>query len=144
MYIEGAASSRENFYSLYGGIFFVGIFLGFLFLMATVLIIYYKQVSEGYEDHDRFVIMQKVGMDKREVRRTINSQVKTVFLLPVLAAGVHMVFAYPMMSKILLLMNLGNQKIFLIGVLLTFFIFLAFYGLVYFFTARTYYRLVRW
>ncbi|MFQ9394027.1 MAG: hypothetical protein ACLR2E_07890 [Lachnospiraceae bacterium] len=116
VYIEGAASSRENFYSLYGGIFFVGIFLGFLFLMATVLIIYYKQVSEGYEDHDRFVIMQKVGMDKREVRRTINSQVKTVFLLPVLAAGVHMVFAYPMMSKILLLMNLGNQKIFLIGV----------------------------
>lgn len=144
VYIEGTASSRENFYSLYGGIFFVGIFLGFLFLMATVLIIYYKQVSEGYEDHDRFVIMQKVGMDKREVRRTINSQVKTVFLLPVLAAGVHMVFAYPMMSKILLLMNLGNQKIFLIGVLLTFFIFLAFYGLVYFFTARTYYRLVRW
>ena len=88
--------------------------------------------------------MQKVGMDKREVRRTINSQVRTVFLLPVLAAGVHMVFAYPMMSKILLLMNLGNQKIFLIGVFLTFFIFLAFYGLVYFFTARTYYRLVRW
>lgn len=122
----------------------MGIFLGFLFLMATVLIIYYKQVSEGYEDHDRFVIMQKVGMDKREVRRTINSQVKTVFLLPRAGRGVHMVFAYPMMSKILLLMNLGNQKIFLIGVLLTFFIFLAFYGLVYFFTARTYYRLVRW
>ena len=143
VYIEGAASSRENFYSLYGGIFFVGIFLGFLFLMATVLIIYYKQVSEGYEDHDRFVIMQKVGMDKREVRRTINSQVRTVFLLPVLAAGVHMVFAYPMMSKILLLMNLGNQKIFLIGVFLTFYL-PGFYGLVYFFTARTYYRLVRW
>ena len=78
--------------------------------MATVLIIYYKQVSEGYEDHDRFVIMQKVGMDKREVRRTINSQVKTVFLLPVLAAGVHMVFAYPMMSKILLFDESGKSE----------------------------------
>ena len=143
-YVEGAAASRENFYAIYGGLFFVGIFLGVLFLMATVLIIYYKQVSEGYEDHDRFVIMQKVGMDKSEVRRTINSQVRMVFLLPVLAAGVHMIFAYPMMSRILLLLNLGNQKIFLTGVFLTFLIFLVFYALVYFFTARTYYRLVRW
>ena len=143
-YVEGAAASRENFYAIYGGLFFVGIFLGVLFLMATVLIIYYKQVSEGYEDHDRFVIMQKVGMDKSEVRRTINSQVRMVFLLPVLAAGVHMIFAYPMMSRILLLLNLGNQKIFLAGVFLTFLIFLVFYALVYFFTARTYYRLVRW
>lgn len=88
--------------------------------------------------------MQKVGMDKSEVRRTINSQVRMVFLLPVLAAGVHMIFAYPMMSRILLLLNLGNQKIFLAGVFLTFLIFLVFYALVYFFTARTYYRLVRW
>lgn len=143
-YVESITEARENFYMLYGGMFFIGIFLGLMFFMATVLIIYYKQITEGYEDHDRFVIMQKVGMEKREVKRSISSQIRTVFLLPVLMAGVHIVFAYPMMSRLLVLLNLTNQKLFMISVLITFLVFLLFYGVVYALTSRTYYRLVRW
>lgn len=143
-YTESAAVNEEEISVLYGGIFFIGIFLGILFLMATVLIIYYKQVSEGYEDHDRFVIMQKVGMDKQEVRRSINSQIRTVFLLPVIMAGIHIIFAYPMMRRILFLFGLTNQNIFMITILVTFLIFLLFYAVVYSLTAKTYYRLVRW
>ncbi len=143
-FIEGAASSKEDFYMLYGSMMFIGIFLGLLFLMATVLIIYYKQVSEGYEDHDRFVIMQKVGMSSQEVKQSINSQVRTVFLLPVLMAGIHIIFAFPMISRILIYMNMNNQRLFAFAVLITFLVFLLFYGIVYSMTAKTYYKLVRW
>lgn len=141
-YVESAASSKEDFYMLYGSLMFIGVFLGLLFLMATVLIIYYKQISEGYEDHDRFVIMQKVGMSSREVRQSINSQVRTVFLLPVLMAGIHILFAFPMMSRILIYMNMNNRKLFAFAVLITFLVFLLFYGIVYSLTAKTYYKLV--
>lgn len=85
----------ENAGALYGGLFFIGIFLGMLFLIATILIIYYKQISEGYDDRERFEIMQKVGLDRTEVKRSIRSQVLTVFFLPLITAGVHVIFAFP-------------------------------------------------
>ncbi|HBG22746.1 MAG TPA: cell division protein FtsX, partial [Peptococcaceae bacterium] len=90
----GAESSRESFYSLYGGLFFIGIFLGLLFIMATVLIIYYKQLAEGYDDRQRFGIMQKVGMSRAEVKQAIKSQVLTVFFLPLVTAVIHIAFAF--------------------------------------------------
>ena len=90
---EGAEASKEDFYSLYGGLFFLGIFLGVLFLMATVLIIYYKQISEGFDDKERFEIMQTVGMSKREVKKSIHSQVIMVFFLPLVTAVIHICFA---------------------------------------------------
>ncbi|WP_346662904.1 FtsX-like permease family protein [uncultured Merdimonas sp.] len=86
---ESRQQSRDSFYDLYGAMFFIGIYLGVLFLIAAVLIIYYKQISEGYDDKERFQIMQKVGMDQREVRRTIRSQVLTVFFLPLAMAVLH-------------------------------------------------------
>ena len=92
---EDSASSYEDFFSLYGGLFFLGLFLGFLFLLGTALIIYYKQVSEGYEDAGRFSIMQKVGMSHKEVKKSIHSQILLVFFLPLLTAVLHLAFAFP-------------------------------------------------
>ena len=91
---------RVQFYGLYGGLFFIGILLSIVFISAAVLIIYYKQLSEGYEDQKRFAIMQKVGMTKREIRRSINSQVLTVFFAPLLMAVLHLAFAFPLVWKL--------------------------------------------
>ena len=143
-YLENRDEEKEAFHALYVGLFFLGLFLGFMFLMATVLVIYYKQVSEGYEDHQRFVIMQKVGMSKAEVRKTINTQIRIVFLLPVLVAGLHIAFAYPMMTRLLCLLNMVNQELFFYATVITYLVYLLFYAMVYKLTARTYYRLVRW
>ncbi|MDE6838647.1 MAG: ABC transporter permease, partial [Acutalibacter sp.] len=104
-------SIREDFTSLYGGVFFLGLFMGAMFLMGTVLIIYYKQVSEGYEDARRFEIMQKVGMSQEEVKRSIHSQVLLVFFLPLATAVMHLCFAFPMLQKILALMNAVNVQL---------------------------------
>ena len=93
-FIEGRELSRENFYNFYGGFLFIGIFLGIIFLMATTLIIYYKQISEGYDDRERYQIMQKVGMSKKEVRQSIRSQVLLVFFLPLIMAVIHLAFAF--------------------------------------------------
>lgn len=141
-YVEGAEGSRDSFYSLYGSLLFLGIFLGLLFVIATVLIIYYKQITEGYEDKERFHIMQKVGMSKREVKGTIHSQVLAVFFLPLLMACVHTAFAYPVVKKILLMMNLSNTWIFVQTTLVTVAAFAVFYVLVYSLTAKAYYRIV--
>lgn len=92
---DSVAAEREGFYSLYGSLLFLGVLLGVVFVFAAVLIIYYKQISEGYEDQSRFAIMQKVGMTKREIRKSINSQILTVFFLPLILAGVHLAFAFP-------------------------------------------------
>ena len=97
--IQDSATSRQDFLSLYGGLFFLGMFLGVLFLLGTALIIYYKQVSEGYEDAKRFSIMQKVGMSHREVKRSIHSQILLVFFLPLLTAVIHLAFAFPMLQR---------------------------------------------
>ena len=130
-------------YGLYGSFFFLGMFLGLLFIMAAVLIIYYKQVSEGYDDKERFQIMQKVGMSAKEVKRTIRSQVLTVFFLPLLTAGVHVLFAFPMISRILTLFQLMNTELYVCCTVGCFLIFALIYAFIYFFTARAYYKIVR-
>ena len=140
--VGGRTQNRANFNSTYGGLFFLGIFLGLLFLMATVLIIYYKQVSEGYEDRQRFEIMQKVGMSKQEVRRSISSQILIVFFLPLLTAMVHIGFAFPLMRRLLSMMNLYNTTLFAVCTMVTIGYFALVYAVIYALTARTYYRIV--
>ena len=140
--VRSAAEARSSFYATNGGLFFLGIFLGFLFLMATVLIIYYKQISEGYEDRERYQIMQKVGMSRREVKGSIRSQVLTVFYLPLLMAGVHIFFAFNMIKRILYLMGLYNTQFFALCTVGSIVIFAAFYCLVYGRTAKTYYKII--
>ncbi len=139
---ESRENSRESFYSLYGGFFFIGMYLGFLFLMATVLIIYYKQISEGFEDKERYRIMQKVGMSKREVRASIRSQVLMVFFLPLVVAMVHIAAAFGVITKLLAALNLTNVSLFLGGTIVTAAVFTVFYAIVYGITAREYYRIV--
>ena len=134
--------SRSTFLGLYGGFYFIGVFLGVLFIMATVLIIYYKQISEGYDDKKRFEIMRKVGMSRQEVIGSIHSQVLTVFFLPLLVAGLHIAAAFPMMTKLLALLSLSNVQLYLICAIVCFLIFAAAYLLIYLLTAKTYYRIV--
>ena len=113
-----------------------------VFIFAAVLIIYYKQVSEGYEDQARFAIMQKVGMTKKEIRRSINSQILTVFFLPLITAGVHLAFAFPLIRKLLLLFNLTNGQLLLLVTAGCYLIFALFYVLVYRVTSRSYFSIV--
>lgn len=142
VYVEGVANEKLEFFGLYGGLFFLGIILGIVFIFAAVLIMYYKQVSEGYEDQSRFEIMQKVGMTKREIKKSINSQMLTVFFMPLIAAGVHLAFAFPMIYKMLILFGLVN-KVFLIMVTVgCFLLFALLYMLVYKITSRAYYSIV--
>lgn len=133
---------KEDFYSLYGSLLFLGIFLGITFLMATGLIIYYKQLSEGYEDKQRFNIMQKVGLSKSEVKKTIHTQILMVFFLPLITAIVHTAFAFPMLRQILQSFGLNNIKLFLMCTSVCIVIFGAIYGLIYSFTAKIYYDIV--
>lgn len=142
-HIESRESQRDNAYGLYGSLFFLGVFLGLLFLMATVLIIYYKQISEGYEDKKRFEIMQKVGMSEQEVKSSIHSQVLTVFFLPLITAGIHVAVAFPIIRKILLMLNLTNTKLYIICTIISFMVFTLIYGLIYLLTAKIYYRIVK-
>ena len=141
----GVASRQEmaeEFYAMYGGFLFLGIFLGLLFLMATVLIIYYKQISEGYEDQRRYQIMQQVGMSRREVVVSIRGQILLVFFLPLLAAGLHILAAFPMLCRILELFGLYDVGLFALCTAGTLAVFAAVYALVYGLTARTYERIV--
>ena len=128
--------------STYGGFLFLGFFLGFVFLFATVLIIYYKQLSEGYEDAQRFEIMQKVGMTKQEIRRSINSQLLTVFFLPLLFAGLHLAFAFPFIRKILYMFSFYNTSFLIWTTVISFLVFAVLYALVYKKTSNTYYKIV--
>ena len=129
-------------YGLAGGFLFLGIFLGFIFLMATVLIIYYKQISEGYEDKERFEIMQKVGLSHGEVKRSIHSQILMVFFLPVAVAAVHIVFDFNMVEKLLTMFMIHNTLLTALCTLGTVLVFFAVYGAVYLLTARVYYKIV--
>lgn len=113
LYCEGREENRQSFYSMYGGFLFLGILLGTVFMMAAVLIIYYKQISEGYEDAGRFEIMQKVGMSKHEVRQSIKSQVLMVFFLPVILAGIHVVAAFNIIKQLMAMLNLSNTRLFM-------------------------------
>ena len=139
---QGQEDIRNNFYSLYGGMFYLGIILSLVFLIAAVLIIYYKQISEGYEDQSRFEIMQKVGMTKREIRKSINSQLLTVFFLPLILAGLHLAFAFPLISKLLMMFNLFNTMLFIITAISCFVVFALFYAVVYKITSNAYYQIV--
>lgn len=139
---EGVAKERSGFYGLYGGLFFLGILLGVVFLFAAVLIMYYKQVSEGYEDQSRFEIMQKVGMTKKEIRKSINSQILTVFFLPLITAGIHLAFAFPLLYKMLALFSLTNLKLLILITVCCYLIFAVFYILIYRVTSRAYYTIV--
>lgn len=139
---EDSATSRQSFMELYGGLFFLGLFLGVLFLLGTALIIYYKQVSEGYDDARRFNIMQKVGMSHKEVKQSIHSQILLVFFLPLVTAVLHLAFAFPMLQKILLVMGLNNFPLILCSTLGCVGVFAVAYLVIYALTARTYYNIV--
>lgn len=128
--------------TIFGGFLFLGIFLGFVFLMATTMIIYYKQVSEGYEDKERFAIMRKVGMSKKEVRASIRSQVVKVFFLPLVTACIHLMAAFPMMNRLLVLFGMVNVKLVGVCTAVTVGIFAVIYVIVYSITAKTYYKIV--
>lgn len=142
MLVEGREAHRSSFYQLYGGLFFLGILLSIVFLLAAVLIIYYKQITEGYEDQSRFEIMQKVGMTKQEIRKNINSQILTVFYLPLLLAGLHLIFAFPIVRKLLQLFNMDNTPLFVGTCLFCFGIFALFYAIVYRITSNAYFAIV--
>lgn len=135
---------RENLYVSNGGFIFIGCFLGLLFTFCTVLVIYYKQISEGYDDSERFKIMQKVGMSKHEVKATINKQILMVFFIPLVAAVVHIAFAFRGVSKLLSLFGLFNTNVFLVSISVTIVIFAILYGIVYALTAKTYYKIVQY
>lgn len=143
MSIESRPEMDDTWYAFYGGFLFLGIFFGSLFLVATVLIIYYKQISEGYDDHDRFAIMRKVGMSDKEIKKTIHKQIMLVFFLPLAVALVHILFAFPVISKMLVGFGLTNTMLYFLCTMLSVLLFACIYALVYSLTAKVYYRLVR-
>ena len=141
--IDLRSKAEQEVYGLSGGFLFLGVFLGIVFLMATVLIIYYKQVSEGYEDNARFEIMRKVGLSEREARRAIRSQILTVFFMPILVAAVHIAFDFNLVVQLLRLFSLTNLRLTALCTLGTLLVFCAVYAVVYALTARSYYKIVR-
>lgn len=140
--IDSRQSNLDEFYQIYGGFLFLGLFLGILFLMITVLIIFYKQISEGYDDKERFSIMEKVGMSNDEVKATIRSQVRTVFFLPILMAAIHVGMAFPMIKRLLALFGLSNTALFTGCMAGTILVFTLIYLLVFLKTSKTYYKIV--
>lgn len=140
--IDSRQSSLDEFYQIYGGFLFLGLFLGILFLMINVLIIFYKQISEGYDDKERFSIMEKVGMSNDEVKATIRSQVRTVFFLPILMAAIHVGMAFPMIKRLLSLFGLSNTALFAGCMAGTILVFALIYLLVFLKTSKTYYKIV--
>ncbi len=140
--VECKEQERAEYYGLFGGIFFLSIFLSILFIAATVLIIYYKQVTEGYEDASRFGIMRKVGMTTKDIRKSINSQMLTVFFFPLITAALHVSFAFPMVLKLLAMFNLRNTTLSLIVTSVAIIIFGIFYAIVYRITSNAYYKIV--
>lgn len=142
-YVECRAVEKTSFYALYGGLFFIGIFLGLLFTVAAILMIYYKQITEGYYDRDRYVIMQNVGLSQKDVKASIHSQILTVFFLPLITAGIHIIFAYPVIEKILAVLNLNNSSLYIYCTIGCFVVFALLYVIVYAWTAKLYYAIVR-
>lgn len=140
--VEVREANKDSLYQLYGSILFLGIFIGSLFLMGAVMIIYYKQISEGFDDRKRFQIMQKVGMSRQEVRQTIRSQVITVFFLPLAVAILHTMVAFPVTRQLMTMMNFPDSGIFLVATIVTIVAFAVVYLIVYAITARAYYKIV--
>ena len=139
---ECRAFEYQEFFGLYGGLFFLGIIFGGVFILAAVLIMYYKQISEGFDDRARFDILRKVGMNDRDIRRAVDSQVLTVFFAPLIAAGVHMIFAFPMLTKLLGLFAMRDTGFLALVTLICYAVFAALYVVVYAATSRSYYRIV--
>lgn len=140
---DSKESFTQDYYALNGGFFFLGLFLGFLFIMAAVLIIYYKQVSEGYEDRERYRIMRDVGLERKMVKESISSQILVVFFAPLLVAAIHVAFDFQLMLHLLTMFGLHEAGVTLLCTAGTFLVFAVIYGLVYLLTARTYYRIVQ-
>ena len=140
--LECRAAALNDYYGIYGGLFFLGIVFGGVFILAAVLIMYYKQVSEGYGDRARFDILRKVGMNDREIRRSVNSQVLTVFFAPLIAAGVHMAFAFPILTRLLGLFSMRDTGFLASVTLVCYCVFALIYVLIYALTSRSYYRIV--
>lgn len=140
--VDGKAVAKQEFISCYGCFLFLGIFLGILFSMATTLIIYYKQISEGYDDKDRFEIMQKVGMDKKEIKQSIRSQILLVFFLPLAVACIHTFAAFPIVKRLLAMFGFSNTKLFVLCILGTVLAFSVVYAIVYSLTSKVYYKIV--
>lgn len=141
--VDTRALCRRDYLSFFGGLFFLGMVLGPLFSIAAVLIMYYKQICEGYEDAERFAVMRKVGLTDAEIRRSVNSQVLTVFFAPLLMAGLHMLFAMPMIRLILGAFGLHNDSLFYGIGIGCYVVFAVIYALMYLLTSRRYYRIVR-
>ena len=141
--VDTRSLCRRDYLSLFGGLFFLGMVLGPLFSIAAVLIMYYKQICEGYEDAERFAVMRKVGLTDAEIRRSVNSQVLTVFFAPLLMAGLHMLFAMPMIRLILGAFGLHNDSLFYGIGIGSYVVFAVIYALMYLLTSRRYYRIVR-
>ena len=142
-YMESHYSIESMLTQMYGSLFFLGIFLGVLFLMAAILIMYYKQLSEGYEDQKRFEIMQNVGMSKKEVKQTIRSQVLIFFFLPLIVAVIHMAFAFKMIVNMFSFLVLSGPEVFIICTAISVVVLTIIYSIVYILTARTYYKIVK-
>lgn len=142
LYSECRDAMESEFKYLYGGFFFLGLFLGTLFLMITVLIIFYKQISEGYDDKERFAIMEKVGMSSVEVKATISSQIKLVFFLPIVTAAIHVAAAFPMVRRLLAVLGLTNKALFAGCLAGTIVVFGIIYLIVFLLTSKTYYKIV--
>lgn len=140
--IYSRAEQREEYMGMNGGFLFLGLFLGILFLTITVLIIYYKQISEGFEDRERFAIMIKVGMSRDMVKKAINTQVRTVFFLPITVAVIHLVMAFPMLKLMLMVFGLANTSLFVVCLAVTAVVFAVIYFIVFRFTSRSYYKIV--
>lgn len=142
-YHSSQYETRQMFLEIYGSLFFLGIFLAILFLMATILIMYYKQLSEGYEDQKRFEIMQKVGMSKKEVKQTIRLQVLIFFFLPLFVSVMHMCFAFHMITMMMFSFLITDIHVFIICTVISVLIMSVIYAIVYIFTSKTYYRIVK-
>lgn len=140
--VDCRVTTRANLMELYGGLLFVGLFLGALFIMAMILIMYYKQISEGYEDRERYRIMRKVGLSRREIKRSISSQILIVFFLPLVAAGLHVAFAFPGILTMFRGLSMTNTYLMATCALASFAAFALIYGVVYKLTAKVYYRIV--
>ncbi len=143
MYSQSQYELQEEYLEVFGSLFFLGIFLGVMFLMAAILIMYYKQLSEGYEDQKRYEIMQNVGMSRREVKQSIRSQVLIFFFLPLVVATIHMAFAFKMIVKMFSFLVLSDLSLFIWCTVISSMILAIIYSIVYYLTAKVYYRIVR-
>ena len=139
---ENQVTLRQELSELYGGLMFVGLFLGSLFIMAMILIIYYKQISEGYDDRERFRIMRQVGLSKAEIRRCIHSQILMVFFLPLLTALIHTCFSFPSVTHMFAALSMQNIPLMLRCMGISFVVFALLYAVVYLLTAREYEKIV--